>query len=383
MPIWKKFMRRMASIIVLCLLAACATAPGGNAPYRADVAPAPMSAGLAMAAARAPAQEFAPAEAARSVAKAVDAGVIAAPQRKVHYEGMIKLRATQPLKVMEQAVEWVRGAGGYVESLNSQQVVLQIPAARFRPLYEQMLGLGDVLDKSLSARDVTEEFLDVELRLAQARTTRDRLLALIQKAEDRKEKLRLLREVERLSTEIELFESQMARLRTLVDYSRLTLNVEGRKAFEGRAPQEPRGFDWIATLATDNRRVDRDASRFVLSVPAGMVDLDQTPLWSAASPDGVTLGTQQRRNEPRASSAFWVDALQWRMKDRFAQVEQKTAGDFTVLRLLSRDEPRFVYWVAVATKNEKLLIAQTYFPSLEHERRFGEPVLASLKGGVK
>lgn len=381
MPILKKFMRWMASSILLCLLAACAATPGGNSPDLAEAADAFKSAAPAMARRSAPAPALAAAP--RSVATVADAGAIAAPQRKVHYEGMIKLRATQPLKVIEQAVEWIREAGGYVESLNSQQVVLQIPAARFRPLYDQMLGLGEVLDKSLSARDVTEEFLDVELRLAQAKTTRDRLLALIQKAEDRKEKLRLLREVERLSTEIELLESQMARLRTLVDYSRLSLNVEGRKAFEGQAPQEPRGFDWIGALATDNRRADRDASRFMLAVPAGMVDLDQTPLWSAASPDGVTLLTQQRRNEPRGSTTFWVDALRWRLKDRFAQVEQKTAGDFTVLRLLSRDEPRFVYWVAVATRNEKLFVAQTYFPSLDHERRFEAPMLGSLKGGVK
>ena len=303
--------------------------------------------------------------------------------RQVHYEGAIKLRATQPRQVLEQAVEWVRAAGGHVESLNAQRVVLQIPAARFRALYDQMLGLGEVLDKSLSARDVTEEFLDVELRLAQARTTRDRLLVLIQKATDRKEKLRLLREVERLSTEIELLESQMARLRTLVDYSRLTLNVEGRKAFEGRALQELRGFDWINTLATDQRRQDRDAIRFALAAPVGMVEIEGTPLWSAASPDGVTLGTQQRLNEPKGTTAFWVDALRWRLRERFAQVEHKAAGDFAVLRLVSREEPRFVYWVAVAAKDQKLFAAQAYFPSLEHERRYETPVMTSLSGGVK
>lgn len=318
-----------------------------------------------------------------AMAKSVDAAPSSAPLRKVHYEGTIKLRATQPNKVLEQAVEWVRAAGGYVESLNAQRVVLQIPVARFRPVYDQILGLGEVLDKALSARDVTEEFLDVELRLAQAKATRDRLLALVQKTNDRKEKLRLLREVERLSTDIELLESQMARLRTLVDYSRLTLNVEGRKAFEGRAPAELRGFEWINTLATVQRRPDRDASRFAMAVPAGMVELETTPLWSAASPDGVTLGTQQRGNQPKGATAFWVDALAWRLRDRFAQVEHKAAGDFAVLRLVSRDEPRFVYWLAIAAKEQKLFIAQAYFPSLELERRYETPVLASLSGGVK
>lgn len=342
-------------------------------------------------AAQAPAPMFAPAAAQRNElaaepmmqAKAAKPAPSAAPVRQVHYEGAIKLRATQPRQALEQAVEWVRAAGGYVESLNAQRVVLQIPAARFRALYDQMLGLGEVLEKSISARDVTEEFLDVELRLAQAKSTRDRLLALIQKATDRKEKLRLLREVERLSTEIELLESQMARLRTLVEYSRLTLSVEGRKAFQGRALQELRGFDWISTLATDQRRLDSDASRFALGVPLGMVELQGASLWSAASPDGVTLSTQQRRNEPTGATAFWVDALRWRLLERFALVEQRAAGDFAVLRLVSREEPRFVYWVALAAKEQKLFIAQSYFPSLEHEQRYQAAVMNSLSGGVK
>ncbi|MES2949556.1 MAG: DUF4349 domain-containing protein [Pseudomonadota bacterium] len=381
MSIVKKSVRWMALTVLLHLLAACAAA--NYEPYAPSSSPpppppAPVAAAPAMAYRSAPAPV-----ALYGVADVSQAKPAPAAQRKVHYEGAINLVATQPVKVIEQAVDWVRQAGGYVESLTGQQVVLQIPAARFRPLYDQMLGLGDVVDKSLSARDVTEEFLDVDMRLAQAKATRDRLLALIQKAQDHREKLRLLREVERLSSEIESLESQMARLRTLVDYSRLTLNVEGRKAFEGRAPQEPRGFNWMAALATA-RPLDGDAVRFALAVPVGMVDLSTAAqLWSAASPDGVTLATQQRRNEPRGATRFWADALQARLKDRFAQVEQKAAGDFTVLRLTSQDEPRFVYWIAVATKDEKLFVAQAYFPSLDHERRFGEAVLASLKGGVK
>jgi hypothetical protein len=39
---------------------------------------------------------------------------------------------------------------------------------------------------------------------------------------------------------------------------------------------------------------DRDAGRFPLAVPSGMVELGDGPMWSAASLDGVTLQTQQR-----------------------------------------------------------------------------------------
>ncbi len=373
-------LRWTAVVALLCLASACAS----------SIREAPQSLADRVATAEAARPQYeraglgAPAPA-LSQATADEAALAepAAPERKVHHEGSIRLRATQPQRVLEQAAEWTRAAGGYVESLTPQNAVLQIPADRFRPLFDRVLGLGDVLSKSLSARDVTEEYTDVELRLSQAKAARNRLLALVEKATKQSEKLRLLAEVERLSKEIELLEARMARLQKLVAYSRLTLAVEGRKTFDGSATEELRGFEWINALASDNRREDRDAARFKLAAPAGMVELDDARLWSAASPDGVTLTTQQRRNDPQGSTAFWLDALRLRLGERFAQVVQKQAGDFAVLRLESRDEPRFVFWVAAAAKDDKLLVAQAYFPSLERETRYQAAILDSLRGGAK
>lgn len=377
--------RPVIALLCAVLLTACAaTSPSSQPVWDAE------SRGLAAEAAPAPAAPAAGMLRASKLAASIEAEPAqnatlpaSSPARKVHYEGEISLRATQPRQTLEQAVAWTREAGGYVESLNARRVVLQIPAARFRAVYDQMLGLGEVLRKSISARDVTEEYVDVELRLNQARTMRDRLLALIQKTEDRKEKLRLMRELERLSAEIELQEARMARMRTLVEYSRLTLDVQERQSFTGGSQRELRGFGWIDTLANGALRPSRETSRYALRVPRGMVELDEATNWSVASPDGATLGTQQRRNEPAGSTAFWVEALRWRLKERFAQVEQKTAGDFVLLRLLSREEPRFVYWVAVAAREQKLYVAQAYFPTPEHEQRYQAQVLESLSGGVK
>jgi hypothetical protein len=370
--------RWLILICALCLLVACATADREAAAPR-EAADMGYSAALARSGAIA-----APAAVVNAPALSVQtANTPKAAARKVHHEGSIRLRATQPQRAIDQAVQWTRAAGGYVESLTSQNLVLQIPAERFRSVYDQVLGLGEVLAKSLSARDVTEEFLDVELRLSQAKATRERLLALIQRAGSQNEKLRLLREVERLSKEIELMEARMARLRTLVAYSRLSLGVESRKALDGPASQELRGFDWINSTGASRRGADRDAARFSLATPAGMVELGDAPMWSAASPDGVTLQTQQRRNDPKGSTAFWLEALRWRLKDRFAQVEQRTAGEFAVLRAVSVEEPRFIFWIAVTARDDKLFVAQAYFSTEDRERRYETPITNSLRGGVK
>lgn len=303
--------------------------------------------------------------------------------RQVHYEGLIYLRAPQPRQVLEQATEWTRGVGGYVESLTTQQLVLQIPVPHFRPLYDRILGLGDVITKSLSARDVTEAFQDVDLRLKQTKTTRNRLLALIENISDKREKLRLLREVERLTAEIESLEAQMARLKTQVEYSRLTLNVEGRGNFGASKTEELLGFEWINALRPDHQLGERGMGKFELAVPSGLVQLQESKLWHVASADGAAMWTEKRDNEPKGDTRFWLDAIKWRLIDRYAQVEEKTVGGFALLRYISREEPRFVYWIGVYAKDDKLFVAQAYFPSLEHEKRYESAANVSLQGGVK
>ena len=303
--------------------------------------------------------------------------------RQIHYEGLIHLRATQPRQVLEQATEWTREVGGYIESLTTQQIVLQIPVPHFRPLYDKIIGLGDIVAKSLSARDVTEAFQDVDLRLKQSKTTRNRLLALIENINDKREKLRLLREVERLTAEIESLEAQMARLKAQVEFSRLTLNVEGRGNFGASQSEELLGFEWINALRPDHQLGERGVREFELAVPSGFVQLQESKLWHVAIADGAAMWTEKRDNEPKGDTRFWLDAIKWRLSDRFAQVEVKAVGDFSLLRYMSREEPRFVYWIGVYAKDDKMFVAQAYFPSLEHEKRYESAANVSLQGGVK
>lgn len=368
--------RVLCAAAALALLAGCASAPGYE--------PAAMQDAEAMEAAPAPAPSMPRKRLSRTKSEAAPEEK-PTPQaepaaRKVHYEGEVSLRAARPREVVAQAVAWARAEGGYVESHGDSRAVLQIPAARFRALYERVLGLGEVVRKSLSARDVTEEYLDVELRLSQARQMRDRLLALIRKSNDANEKLRLLREVEKLSAEIETHELSMQRLRTLVDYSRLTLQVQGREGGDAQAA-ELRGFGWVQRLAQGELHADGRSDAAELAVPTGMVAVERHRQWAAASADGVSLAAIRRDNNPRGDAAFWREALRWRLQQRYAEVALQVAGDFAVLRLRSNDAPKDIYWVALAVRGDRLVLAQVHFPTAEHEQRYRERILATLSGG--
>ena len=73
----------------------------------------------------------------------------------------------------------------------------------FQGVFDKILTLGQVLDKSITAQDITDSYNDVELRLKIAQATGRRLMVLLEKAETEKEKLKLLQEIQRINEKIE------------------------------------------------------------------------------------------------------------------------------------------------------------------------------------
>ena len=79
-----------------------------------------------------------------------------APQRKVHYQGYAKIMATKPAELVDRATALVKQAGGYVERLVGTQLTVRVPVDRFREVFEQLLELGEVVQRQISARDITD-----------------------------------------------------------------------------------------------------------------------------------------------------------------------------------------------------------------------------------
>ena len=78
------------------------------------------------------------------------------------------------------------------------------------------LEFGEVLGKIITSEDVSEAYTSVELRLKTSKTTRDRLISLLEKTNDDKEKINLLREIQRLNEQIDRMEAQMRTLKNLL-----------------------------------------------------------------------------------------------------------------------------------------------------------------------
>jgi hypothetical protein len=131
----------------------------------------------------------------------------------------------------DSASALAQGMGGYVAGSSvageaSAHLDLRVPAARLDEALDALAALGEERARSVAASDVTAEVSDLE---ANQRALRDRLRALLARAQKVEEVLEVERELTRLQTEIDGGEARLTHLRTGVALSALGLELERRK----------------------------------------------------------------------------------------------------------------------------------------------------------
>jgi len=141
---------------------------------------------------------------------------------------------TQDLdKTYNQVIQFVKQNQGFVQNDNSNKshnqmsrnLEIRIPTKNFQKTIDSISNHVAFFDtKRISARDVTEEFIDLEARLKAKGTLEKRYLELLSKANNVKEMLEIERELSNIREEIEAKQGRLKYLQTQVSLS--TLNIE-------------------------------------------------------------------------------------------------------------------------------------------------------------
>lgn len=308
--------------------------------------------------------------------------------RKVHYDGYLRVVATKPDELLGRAVELAKSTGGYVESLRGAQLIVRVPIAGFRTLFERLLGLGEVLQQQISARDITDAYQAIELRLRVLKASRSRLMQILGQVRSEQDKLGLLDQIKRLTEQIDQLELQLHALAQLAAYSRITLDAVPRpQPAAGLAQRELGAFRWIERLSPFRREVSEAGDRFEIPVPQGLVELDHDDSfwggdpWIARSPDGVALWTCTRKNNPRGSATFWREALTTRLAPAYSQHELYQLGGFLALELREQDNQRreYRYVIAVRVDGDELQLVEAYYPSAKQQKHYGPAIRAVIE----
>jgi len=121
---------------------------------------------------------------------------------------------------------------GYVESEQLSRrgrrtfnMTMRIPAASFQDVLSQVQNLADVRTSSENAEDVTDQFYDTEARLQTRRIEEERLLALIEAAENVHDLLELERRLSNTRLQIETYTAQLTNLAGRIAYSTIFVTL--------------------------------------------------------------------------------------------------------------------------------------------------------------
>lgn len=152
-----------------------------------------------------------------------------APTRKIIHNGTIRMKVTNKDSANIEIAKVAEKYNGFVLKSTNSYSTIRIPENRFNDAIEDVSAMGIVKDKNITGDDVTEQFLDLGIRLDNALKTRDRYLKLLEKATTVSEALRVERELERLNGVIDRLKGKKERMSHLIAYSTLTVRYDQKK----------------------------------------------------------------------------------------------------------------------------------------------------------
>jgi hypothetical protein len=168
-------------------------------------------------------------------------------QQVLIYTAQMRMAVFEVEKSLGEVEALAKSLGGFLSHRTDTQITIRVPSAQFDDALKGIAGMGDVLTRNVQVEDVTEEYLDVTLRLKNARQVRERIAELLKNAKTVEESLQVERELNRLSGEIERLEGRLKYLRSKAQYSTITVTFQPEQVDDVR-PAFQLPFPWLREL---------------------------------------------------------------------------------------------------------------------------------------
>ncbi len=294
-------------------------------------------------------------------------------QRKKVYSGNATLIVDDVDGVKEEISILAEARGGYVEYSFETTVVIRVPAADFENIFSTILGMGDVEFKAIETIDVTDFFYDMQTRLELNTKTRERLYALLGNTKDVEERLKILREIRRLTEEIERIGRSLELLENQIAYSRITIELIPRLPVETEVRQTI-PFSWIARLNPLYPTLGDAGERLDMDLGDDFAGFSEMPRFRAESPEGARVRIGGLPNEPKGDEAFWQQALYYHLGPLYRSAEKIVIGPFHGVLFESKDSKPYYYFAGVLLdakedKTGRLSVLELFFPDGEAKNK--------------
>ncbi|MFF0425674.1 DUF4349 domain-containing protein [Streptomyces sp. NPDC004520] len=155
-------------------------------------------------------------------------------QKHIIRTASLSVEVKDASKALATARRVAAEAGGRVENESTERVegthlgsliVLRVPQERYDSVLAELSGTGKLLDRKAEAKDVTDQVVDVESRIASQRASVARVRALMDRAEKLSDVVTLEGELSRRQADLEALLAQQASLKDRTSLATITLRL--------------------------------------------------------------------------------------------------------------------------------------------------------------
>jgi len=179
-------------------------------------------------------------ETGRHIGETETSGTTTYGYRMVIVEGRMSIEVEEGKveETVREIMKVCKELNGYVATSRITEdwayVVAKVPSEKLEDFMEKVRGLGKVSSEETSVRDVTEQYIDLEARLENAKREEERLLEILKMAKTVDEVLKVEEYLKRIREEIERLEAQKKYLERRVEYATVFIEIKenARKKIE-------------------------------------------------------------------------------------------------------------------------------------------------------
>ncbi len=155
-------------------------------------------------------------------------------QRNLILTASVVMKTQDPWATADKARAIATGLGGDILAMSqtgqgenrSALLTFRVPSDRFDEALRQLKLLdGDVVTSSVEAKDVTDQFIDLQARLVAKQAEEARYLQLFPQAKTVDETLKIDAALGNVRTQIEQLQAQINSIKTRTDFSTITMSV--------------------------------------------------------------------------------------------------------------------------------------------------------------
>jgi len=163
------------------------------------------------------------------------------------YKAQLRLAVFETTATLDAILTLTKTAGGYLVRRSNHGIKVRVPTEKFREVLDAIGKRGDVLQRQEDVLDVTDKYFDLTVRLKNARAMRERLVQLLERAEDVKGALAVERELGRVTATIEKLSGKLKLMRELLAFSTISVDLKPRRS-ESIDSTVQLPFPWLRQL---------------------------------------------------------------------------------------------------------------------------------------